>query len=112
MAEGAAGGKDLGEERIETALEELLKNHSYVNDVIRYCQHEYTNNPNEVFTQTKGYTQGKLRVCREKPKRKSGGLFFFFFFGAPKGDGRRGLAASLPLVVCVTHVLSLSANSF
>ena len=51
------------EKQMDMSLEELLKNHSYVNDVIKYCQHEYPSNPGEVFGATKGYTQGSsLRI--------------------------------------------------
>ena len=60
-APGGAGGGALSasESQIELSLEELLKNHSYVNDVIQYCQQSYANNPPQVFDETKNYTTGK-----------------------------------------------------
>ena len=52
------------ESQIELSLEELLKNHSYVNDVIQYCQQSYANTPPQVFDETKNYTTGKSQTAQ------------------------------------------------
>ena len=66
---GAGGGGALSasESQIELSLEELLKNHSYVNDVIQYCQQSYANNP-QVFDETKRLIQSAIDVSSDPPK--------------------------------------------
>mmetsp|Transcript_30295 Transcript_30295/g.91046 ORF Transcript_30295/g.91046 Transcript_30295/m.91046 type:complete len:172 (-) Transcript_30295:44-559(-) len=88
--------KALAEEEIPEALEELGQKHTYVNDVIQWCEASYqTGDKNEIQAQTKEYLVDAVETVAKEVEATSAKLLRFLSL---QSDAVDGLAIELDVV--------------